>query len=1186
MPATRSLSVSGRPTRHVRKPLLTALALALLPISAQAQVQVQPQDVTGVYGTFDGFWHSNINIHSTSPVANDRNSLLAFTANGKTYSTGVDDDLLRSKGVVFESGEFAAFAPERIGASGLAAVAQYWGGVEQADGGVVQDLAVFPDLKSFLIDGNNGLDLGSGLFNIARQDLAFPLAIREPSKIDDDEPDIIVTQIGQPSTHDEFRFVDQDGNTVGTPVSVAFGGVLPVGEQAWTFYTAVTRGYDPSSPLNRPGADRSRDLRMLAYKLSDFGIDASNYQQVVAFRHTLGGNSDLAFLAYNLAALGVKHPDLALTASNNAAQPLCSGDSVSFTLTLTNEGLGDASEIVTTVALPLNFTLGNLEASAGSYDAQTRAWSVPALAAGSAAITLTLTGTVGTAGDLQAVATLKETDTRTTNNSATTTAALNSADQCRPALTLNKTASVADSNGNTILGDPGDVVTYTFEVTNTGMVSVSNINVSDPSLPGLVCTAVSLAAGAKATLDCGDTNQYTLKLTDALPDGDATRTNTATASGSAGGVPVVSPPGTTNVTVKPKPQPAITLLKTYKVEDSNRNTIVGDAGDHIEYSFSLENTGNVSFSNVVVADSKLPDLQCQPLATALLPGGKLDLVCSAGTRYEITPADVVSGKVVNQATAKGIWGGDDATTTASDEVQTLLTPNPGLGLSKLADVRDHNNDGVSGSVDDQIHYRFILHNSGETALDSLDLSDQKLAALDCDLPASLAAGSSVELTCRNAVHTITADDVARGYVENSAAASGRWTSSMLEAKATERVITHLSPVAGLNLSKRWTMVDANGNGVDGDAGDRIDFSFVAHNTGTARLRNITVSDSKLPSLSCAPMASLAAGASAEFTCTGASLILSASDQAAGFVDNDATASGTWSDTSAPVEARAQVRVPTQVAPTPVPALTLQMEGSVTDSNGSGVAGDAGDIITYRYRVTNSGNLMLRNVRISDPLLPGLKCEPVPELAPGASAELRCTGNQHTITSAEVTAGVVRNTARADAEAAGQGGPVQAQDVVDVKVQSVKLTLDVTPTLEDGTNNGRTGEVGDLVRFEYTLRNTGTVPLTDLRVSDPRLPNLVCTAPVTELKPGESVKLSCRNNTYTLTAADVQKGELTDTATASGQAGALGAANAEDSKVVSLTPQQPPQVMPIPTLSGWMTALLGLLLAALGARRRG
>ena len=66
------------------------------------------------------------------------------------------------------------------------------------------------------------------------------------------------------------------------------------------------------------------------------------------------------------------------------------------------------------------------------------------------------------------MATLKETDTRTTNNSATTTAALNSADQCRPALTLNKTASVADSNGNTILGDPGDVVTYTFEVTNTG----------------------------------------------------------------------------------------------------------------------------------------------------------------------------------------------------------------------------------------------------------------------------------------------------------------------------------------------------------------------------------------------------------------------------------------------------------------------------------------------------------------------------------------------------------------------------------------------------------------------------------------------------------------------------------------------------------------------------------------------
>lgn len=82
-------------------------------------------------------------------------------------------------------------------------------------------------------------------------------------------------------------------------------------------------------------------------------------------------------------------------------------------------------------------------------------------------------------------------------------------------------------------------------------------------------------------------------------------------------------------------------------------------GETIEYSFVVENTGNVTLHNVSIADA-LPGVTVSggPIAT-LVPGAVDSTTLTA--QYTITQADLDAGSVVNTATAEGY--ADPATDT-------------------------------------------------------------------------------------------------------------------------------------------------------------------------------------------------------------------------------------------------------------------------------------------------------------------------------------------------------------------------------------------------------------------------------------------------------------------------------------------------------------------------------------------
>jgi LPXTG-site transpeptidase (sortase) family protein len=215
-----------------------------------------------------------------------------------------------------------------------------------------------------------------------------------------------------------------------------------------------------------------------------------------------------------------------------------------------------------------------------------------------------------------------------------------------PAIELTKTGSldmsVVDPD---TLTNPGDTITYTFSVKNTGNVTLWNdIAIEDPLLPSLSCVVplsdntkfpTGFAPGDTAACVASD-NIYTLTVDD-IDAGDVI--NTATASTTFGGNPVIAEDQATTETL---PVRGIALGKTADV------TTFSNAGQIITYTYTITNTGNLDLYPVyTVVDDKVAVVNCPILPDTLVPGGSV--VCTAA--YIVSNDDLTAGSIVNHATA-------------------------------------------------------------------------------------------------------------------------------------------------------------------------------------------------------------------------------------------------------------------------------------------------------------------------------------------------------------------------------------------------------------------------------------------------------------------------------------------------------------------------------------------------------
>ncbi|MFE6868769.1 hypothetical protein ACFVFS_19690, partial [Kitasatospora sp. NPDC057692] len=184
----------------------------------------------------------------------------------------------------------------------------------------------------------------------------------------------------------------------------------------------------------------------------------------------------------------------------------------------------------------------------------------------------------------------------------------------------------------------------------------------------------------------------------------------------------------------------------------------------------------------------------------------------------------------------------------------------------------------------------------------------------------------------------------------------------------------------------------------------------------------------------------------------------------------------------------------------------------------------GTPVPYDFVVTNSGNVAIDNLGVTDPKVGPVSC-PVVTLNPGET--VTCTAT-YLVTAADAAAGQIANTAVATgtAEGAPIESPPASENVPVVAPPGINLTKHVDAPGPFA--------VGDTVPYSYLVTNTGGVQVNAVSVTDDRVTGITCDA--TTLAPAGSPgdSTTCHGS-YVVTQPDADAGQVVNNALAQGTA---------------------------------------------------
>jgi len=286
---------------------------------------------------------------------------------------------------------------------------------------------------------------------------------------------------------------------------------------------------------------------------------------------------------------------------------------------------------------------------------------------------------------------------------------------------------------------------------------------------------------------------------------------------------------------------------------------------------------------------------------------------------------------------------------------------------------------------DRVNYEFVVTNSGPGEITGLTVTDPTVGPVTCPA-APLPEGRTVTCT---ATYVITAADVARGHVPDTAQAEGDANGTTITSPESSDDLPIIEP-PNLIVEK---LVHTPG---PFHLGQTVQYSYLVTNTGGVRLDNIQISDDHVRGITCDATTLAPAGSPGDRTTCRGTYRITAADAANGLVTNHATATGTAGDQKiTSPRAQATLRIG--------PAWITLRKRLVTP--GPYVQGQ---LVQYSYLVTNTGHRTLHDIAVVDDRVARVTCRTT-RLAPGQHT--LCHG-VYRITAQDLRSGHVTNLAQA------------------------------------------------------------------------------------------------------------------------------------------------------------------------------
>jgi uncharacterized repeat protein (TIGR01451 family) len=446
---------------------------------------------------------------------------------------------------------------------------------------------------------------------------------------------------------------------------------------------------------------------------------------------------------------------------------------------------------------------------------------------------------------------------------------------------------------------------------------------------------------------------------------------------------------------------SLTIVKDVDIEAISTPTL-------LTYTIIVTNTGKVDLTDVSVSD-ELPGGSEAVLgtptgddtATGILNVGETWIYT---VTYQATQADVNAGaNLVNTAMVVTNETGEQ-----EDTATTTISQDGSLTVTKTADQVSYD------AVGDELSYDIVVTNTGNVTLTGVSVADP-LTGLS-ETIATLLPSAANAVTFETG-YTVTQGDLNAGRVDNTATAKVTFGQTELNESDDETVEAIQTPVLSIAKTADQDSYDA--------VGDVLTYQIVVTNTGNVALTDIVVSDPQATSTGGSPIATLDPGASATVT---ASYTVTQPDLDAGSFTNTATTTGTFGETELS-DSDDETVIADQI-----PAIQLLKDGVFVDGNNDGFA-QVGETVVYTFTVTNTGNVTLTDVTITDDKVTVVG-DPLTSLAPGMSNSGTFTAS-YVLAQADIDKGVVLNLALTD----GKGPKGKAVNATSTDPTSVDTPTD-------------------------------------------------------------------------------------------------------------------------------------------------